>query len=233
MRKTYPIVYLLLFSLFSFQAGAQIKGLKSKFSKVYKNTYLYAGFSLAKQQVHTGDFVSGFNYDFADYDKNVFKPGYLLGARYENRYQNKFDYILSFSLNKLASGAVYKDPVSIQPFIGKFTHFKADDQILNANLTALYKKHLSITDGTKFNWYLVGGPSVDIRLSNQTEDNIALNAYKHFLLSGKIGAEFNNRSYYTLFFHFKQSLHSITNVPINTSMNGFELGMIVKASDIF
>ena len=233
MRKSCAVFCLLAITIFNFKAEAQNITASSKLSSIYNKTYLFAGFGLAKQQVHSGNYISPFNYDLSDYDKNMFKPGYLLGARFESRFQDKFDYALSFSLNKLASGAVYKDPASIQPFIGKFTHFKADDQMLNANISALYKKHLAIGDRTKFNWYVVGGPSLDIRLSNQTEDNIALNAYKPIILSGKIGAEFNNRSYYTLFFHYKQSLHSITNSPINTSINGFELGMMVKASDIF
>lgn len=233
MRKLSCVLAIAIFSISSVQVTAQTKSLRSKFASIYSNTYLFAGMSLAKQQIRSGNFASPFNYDLSDIDKNIFKPGYFLGARLDNNYKHQFDYALLFSLSKVASGAIYKEPVTQSPFVGKFSHFKADEQFFNASITALYKKHLPISNVSKFNWYLVGGPSVDIRLSKQTEDNSALNAYRPFLLSGKIGAEFNNRSYYTLFFHYKQSIHSFTHTPIKTSMNGFELGMIVKASDIF
>jgi uncharacterized protein len=49
----------------------------------------------------------------------------------------------------------------------------------------------------------------------------------------KASGEFVNDDFYTIFFHYKQSLHSITKSPIQTGFNNFDLGMLIKASDLF
>jgi len=44
---------------------------------------------------------------------------------------------------------------------------------------------------------------------------------------------FENKDFYTLFFHYKQCIHSVTKSPIQTGFNNFDLGMLIKASDLF
>ena len=39
--------------------------------------------------------------------------------------------------------------------------------------------------------------------------------------------------YYTLFLHYHHSLTSITQSPIVTKFNAFELGIMLKAKDLF
>ena len=52
------------------------------------------------------------------------------------------------------------------------------------------------------------------------------------LCNGDIGAEFDNQDYYVLFAHYKLGVHLFNSiVPIQ--LNRFEIGMSVKARDLF
>ena len=115
--------------------------------------------------------------------------------------------------------------------MGNFSNFKATDQFFIFNISALYKKILPISDTSKYKFYVVVGPSIGFRLSGQALNNQVNKDYRTLFLSGAIGFEFNNKSFYTLFLHYKQGLNSITRSPIQTNLNSFELGMFVKASD--
>jgi len=230
MRKV--LLYLSFQFLFFVSFGQN--GLLGKFKAYsYSHLSLFAGMSLAKQDISAEQYISRFNYKIAEIENNNFKPGYLLGARWDGQIYKKHDYAITFSINRLATGTAYNKTLMISPFIGEYSYYKAEDKMLNANLTALYKKLITISDTSKFKWYVVAGPSIDVRISNLSEDNLASDAYKRMFMSAKLGVEFNNRSYYTLFFHFKKGLHSITQSPIQTNLDGFELGMFVKASDLF
>ncbi len=88
-------------------------------------------------------------------------------------------------------------------------------------------------DTTKFKFYFVAGPSLDVRMSGQSLDNQVRDNYSKLFLRAHLGLEFNNNDYYTLFFHYKQGLHSITKSPIQTGLNSFNMGMMIKASDLF
>jgi hypothetical protein len=79
----------------------------------------------------------------------------------------------------------------------------------------------------------VAGPSLDIRLSGQGLDNQVNYNYRKMFLRAHLGVEFVNDDFYTIFFHYKQGLHSITRSPIQTGFNNFDLGMLIKASDLF
>ena len=169
----------------------------------------------------------------SDLNSNVFKPGYYAGFRVDGKYKEKRNYSFGMVLNNLVTGNHYKDSKTLSPFIGSFSNFKADDRFLNLSIAAHYKKQLTITDTSKYVFSLVIGPSLDTRLSEQSADNLVNNNYSRFLLRADVGVEFENKNFYTLFLHYKQGLTSFTKSPIKTNVNSFELGMMIKASDLF
>jgi len=227
--------------LFLKQAGQdRIVKFKKDFTKTWNklfvdftdnNVMLMAGMNFAKQNIRANDYTSPFIY--AVEQKNVFKPGFFGGFRVDGKYKEKHPYAVAFSLNKYVAGANYKENKSVEPFIGGFSNFKAAEQSLSLNMTALYKKLIPISDTAKYQFYVVAGPSLDIRLSGQGIDNKVNNNYRKMFLRAQLGVEFENKDFYTLFFHYKQGLHSITKSPIQTGFNNFDLGMLIKASDLF
>jgi len=197
------------------------------------DVYLFAGMNLSKQTINEQSYNSAFNYRLEDINKNAMSPGYFIGARVDGKYKDKHLYSFIFGLNKFATGANYQNRKSIDPFIGTFTNFKADQQLLTFNMAAHYKYNFVFGDTTKRKLYLVVGPSVDFRLSNQSIDNQVNKLYRPLFLKVDIGLEFDNHSYYTLFLHYKQGINSITKTPVNTNLNSIELGMLIKANDLF
>ncbi len=196
-----------------------------------KDVYLIGGMNFAKQNIRSGDFSSPFVYSVEQ--KNVFKAGFMGGLRLDGKYKAKYPYALELTLNKYATGANYKEINTLSPFIGGFSNFKAEDQLFTLSVSALYKKLIPVMDTTKFKFYLVAGPSLDVRMSGQSLDNQVRDNYSKLFLRAHLGLEFNNNDYYTLFFHYKQGLHSITKSPIQTGLNSFNMGMMIKASDLF
>jgi len=227
--------------LFLKQAGQdRIVKFKKQFNKTWNkvfvdftdnNVMLMAGMNFAKQNIRANDYTSPFIY--AVEQKNVFKPGFFGGFRVDGKYKEKHPYAVAFSLNKYVAGANYKESKAVEPFIGGFSNFKATEQSLSLNITALYKKLLPISDTAKYQFYVVAGPSLDIRLSGQGIDNKVNNNYRKMFLRAQLGVEFENKDFYTLFFHYKQGVHSITKSSIQTGFNNFDLGMLIKASDLF
>lgn len=197
------------------------------------DVYLFAGMNLSKQTINEQSYHSSFNYKLEDINKNVMNPGYFIGARIDGKYKDKHLYSFIFGLNKYATGTNYQNRKSIDPFIGAFTNFKADQQILALNIASHYKYNIVFGDTTKRKLFLVVGPSVDVRLSNQSIDNQVNKLYRPLFLKADIGLEFDNHSYYTLFLHYKQGINSITNTPISNNLNSIELGMLIKANDLF
>lgn len=204
---------------------------KINFDLTHKDIYLMGGMNFAKQNIRSGGFNAPFVYSVEQ--KNVFKAGFMGGLRLDGKYKSKHPYALELTLNKYATGTNYKEIKTLAPFIGGFSNFKAEDQLFTLNIAALYKKVLPVMDTTKFKFYFVAGPSIDIRLSGQSLDNQVRNNYSKLFLRAHLGLEFNNNDYYTLFFHYKQGLHSITKSPIQTGLNSFNMGMMIKASDLF
>ena len=117
--------------------------------------------------------------------------------------------------------------------MGSFSTFKADDNFLILNLNTHYKKQILTSHTNKRNLYLIAGPSIDIRLSNQSEDNQVYKTYRNFIIKADVGVEFDNQSYYTLFIHYKQPLSSFTIQPIKTNLNSLEIGTVFKINDLF
>jgi hypothetical protein len=197
------------------------------------NLYLYAGMGLSKQTIQTGDYISNFNYDLSNYNKSTYKPGYFVGARVDGMYNQKHPYTFGAGLQKITSGTQYKDPVSLAPFLGDFSKFKADDQFFSLNVFAHYRKLISLKNNSNRKFYLIAGPNIDTRLSSQSIDNQVNYNYRRFLLRADIGVEYDNSGYYTVFVHYKQAISSFTKAPIRTNLNSIEIGMQIKASDIF
>ncbi len=197
------------------------------------NTYLLAGIGLSKQTITAGGYSSSFNYNLFENNSNVFKPGYFAGFRVDGKYKEKHNYSFGMVLNNLVTGNNYKDSKSLAPFIGSFSNFKADERFLNLSVVAHYKNLLAIIDTSKYKFYLIIGPSLDTRLSKQSVDNLVNSNYSRFLLRADVGFEFENRNFYTLFLHYKQGVTSFTKAPINANINSIEIGMMLKASDLF
>jgi hypothetical protein len=197
-------------------------------------TYLLAGMNFSNQGITAAGYNSSFNYNISDNTTGGgYKPGYFAGFRVDGLYKDKRNYSFQVSLNKIVTANNYKDTKSLPPFLGSFSNFKADDQFLNLNIALHYKKPLAISDTSKYQFYFVLGPSLDTRLSAQSADNLVNNNYTRFLLRGDLGFEFENKNFYTLFLHYKQGLTSFTTSPIKTNINSFEMGMMIKASDLF
>ena len=197
------------------------------------NTYLLGGINFSNQVITAGEYNASFNYNISDNTAGGYKPGYFAGFRVDGLYHDKRNYSFQVSLNKIATANNYKDAKSLPPFLGSFSNFKADDQFLNLSMAMHYKKLLAISDTSKYQFYFVLGPSLDTRISGQSADNLVNNNYARFLLRGDVGFEFENKNFYTLFLHYKQGLTSFTKSPIKTNVNSFELGMMIKASDLF
>lgn len=213
------------------------KSIEKDFNKVFidfkdNNVYLLAGIGFSKQYISTGSYNSIFNYVLQN-NNAAFKPGYFAGFRVDGIYKEKHLYSFAFSLDKISTGTSYSSSTSLEPFIGNFSRFKADDQFLNFSIAAHYKKLLPFKPSERTLFYVVAGPSIDTRLSGQSADNLVNNNYRRFLLRADIGIEYENKSFYTLFMHYKQGVTSFTKSPISTHLNSIEIGLLMKASDIF
>jgi len=193
---------------------------------------LMAGSSFSKQTVDAGGFKSNFNYVYSDIIEDVYKTGYLGGVRVDGLVKKKYAYSVSFSLSKIASGANYSSSSTLSPVVGSFSTFKVEDRFLVMNVAGHYKKLLPYGNLKKYKFHIVGGPSIDTRLSKASLDNQVTDAYRKVFLKADLGLEFSNRSLYTLFFNFQQSIGSITKTPIKTNINSFQLGIIIKAKNL-
>ena len=214
------------------------KNFTASWNKTFVNftdnsTYLLAGMNFSNQGITAAGYNSSFNYNISDNTTGGYKPGYFAGFRVDGLYRDKRNYSFQVSLNKIATANNYKDAKSLPPFLGSFSNFNADDQFLNLSMAMHYKKLLAISDTSKYQFYFVLGPSLDTRLSKQSADNLVNKNYARFLIRGDVGLEFENKNFYTLFLHYKQGLTSFTKSPIKTNVNCFELGMMIKASDLF
>jgi len=211
--------------------------IKKELSKVFtdfkgNNIYIFSGIGLSKQYINVGNYNSYFNYDLAN-NKSAFKPGYFAGFRVDGIFKEKHLYSFAFGLDRISAGNDYASSTSLQPFLGNFSKFKADDQFLNLSIAAHYKKLLPYKPNERSKFYLIAGPSIDTRLSGQSADNLVNNNYHRFLLRADIGVEYENKSFYTLFMHYKQGVTSFTKSPVSTHLNSLDIGLMIKASDLF
>ncbi len=240
IMKAFNLPIRQLFILFIIAIAPQFLSAQSFFSKSKtflqskaNGIYLFAGMDLAKQNIATGNYSSAFNYNLSNYNNNVFKPGFFAGLSAQTGNKNNHAYSFDLGIHRMSTGTNYKESMSLLPFLGTYSPFKADNLFWMLNTAVHYKTVLNISDTSKFKFRLVLGPSLDTRLSKTSEDNIAHSNYNRFVLRGDIGLEFTNRTYYTFFLHYKQGISSFTAAPIKTTLNSFDFGMLVKASDFF
>ena len=236
-QSTKSLDSIYLFNPFRDKVQAIKSGIKKELGKLFidfkdNNVYLLSGMSFSKQFINAGGYNSSFNYDLAN-SKSAFKPGYYAGFRVDGKFKEKHLYSFAFSLDKIATGTDYTSSTSLQPFIGNFSRFKADDQFLNFSIAAHYKKLLPYQPNDRTLFYIVAGPALETRLSGQSADNLVNNNYRRFLLRADIGIEYENKSFYTLFIHYKQGVTSFTKSPVATHLNSLEIGLLMKASDLF
>jgi hypothetical protein len=236
MQKKILFPVLLLISAFSCQLYAQKneEQFKAPFFKLLKNRmYFISGMNFNKQSITLNDYNSRFNYDLNDYQKNLYKPAYFLGLRWESKEVNSHKFAVTAMLSKIATGNNYSYGTKLSPFITNFSKFLAEDQFVMLNVSAYYKQLIPISDTSKYRLYFIIGPTINSRLSDQSADNLINNNYKQYYISGDGGLEFNNQSFYTLFVHYKYALNSFTKSPLTTNLNSIELGAMIKLSDIF
>jgi hypothetical protein len=249
MNKSNQLLCLLAVLLISTSVSAQktkktefFKKLSDSTAKVFKKTFvnftnnktsLYAGIGFNRQSINEADYSSSFNYRLSEINNKVYKPGYHLGVRIDGDYKktNKYAFMLGFT--KINSGLFYKNSKTLNPIVGDFSNFKADNQFLNLSIKANYKKLLPVLDTTKYKFYFVVGPSVDVRLNKQSIDNQINNNYRRFVFGYNVGVEFDNNSYYTLFMHYNHNFNSLTKSPVQANMSSLNLGVFVRAKDLF
>ena len=219
-----------------------IKSIKSSFKKSWERTFinftqnefsLVSGINFSKQVIESSNYNSKFNYFLANFNTNAAKPGYYGGIRIDGIYKQKHAYSFLFTLNKLSTGTYYKAYKNINPIVGEFSNFIGDEQFFTFKAASHLKKILPVFNAEKYKLSIVAGPSFDLRLSQASIDNKVSSAYHKVFINGDIGLEFNNQQFYTLFIQYQHGLTSITKSPIKTNLTGFELGFMIKASDLF
>lgn len=204
------------------------------FTGLDKNAFSFSsGINFSKQTISGIDYTFPFNYDVNKINNDVYKPGYFISARWDGMLKNKHMYNLELGLQRISSGTKYNTTTTLDPFIGEFVQHKAENQFFILNIGANYKKQIPFKNSEKFKLYTLIGPSFDIRLSNQSIHNRVTNSYTKILMRANLGLEFDNNGYYTIFMHYKPSITSFTKQPITTTLNSFELGMMLNANDIF
>ena len=197
------------------------------------NLYLLGGINFSKQNITTNNYNSNFNYDLADYNSHNFKTGYFAGFRLDFKDKKFQNYSFEVSLNKIVSGTNYEDGQNLNPFLGTYSKFKADDQFLTLSAAAHFRKLLPLRDTSKLRFYIIAGPSIDTRLSKQSLNNLVNTNYYRFIMRGDLGLEFDNQGYYTIFIHYNLPITSFTKTPVNTFLNTLEMGVLLKVSDVF
>ena len=193
---------------------------------------LYGSMSLNNQNINDNDITVPVNYLYNTVNNNTFKAGYSSGFRIDGIYKEKHRYSLSLAINKVTAGNYYQNKYSLSPFIDDFTHFKADNSFTTISIAAHYKKLLPVNDMRKFKFFAVAGPSFDYKISKISNDNLINGAGNRAIINGDIGAEFDNNGYYVVFAHYKLGVNLVSsNVPMQ--LNRFEIGMSIKAKDLF
>ena len=208
------------------------KPIKKKRNYQY-DLYLLGGLSLSNQQISIGNYNSNFNYELADNNRDELKPGYFAGFRLDSKERGSQNYSFEMLLSKCSTGTNYKDVGNLTPFLGSYSRFKADDQFLTLSTAAHFRQLILFGDTSKLKFYIIAGPSFETRLSAQSDDNLIHNNYHRFNLRGDLGLELDSHSNFTVFVHYKRGLTSFTKDPIKTTLNSVNIGVLIKASNLF
>jgi len=193
---------------------------------------LFGSLDFTKQNINDNRITAPLNYLYNNVNENAFKPGFTGGFRIDGIYKEKHRYTLSFAVNRIAAGNYYQNKHSLSPFIDDFTHFKADNNFTTINIAAHYKKLLPVNDMNKYKFYAVFGPSFDYKISSISKENLINGAGNRAIINGDFGAEFDNNGYYILFAHYKLGTN-LFNSAVPVQLNRFEIGMSIKAKDLF
>ncbi len=215
----------------------RIRKIKKSFAKTFvdfvgNDVSLFGSLVLSKQNINDNGVTAPINYLYNTVNSNTFDPGYSGGFRIDGIYKEKHRYSLNFAVNRITPGNNYKNKHSLSPFIDDFTHFKADNNFTTINIAAHYKKLLPVNAMNKYKFYAVFGPSLDYKISSISNENLVNGAGNRAIINGDLGAEFDNKGYYVLFAHYKLGVN-ITSSSVPVQLNRFEIGMSIKAKDLF
>ena len=209
------------------------KSLAKKFVNFVGNDVsLFGNLVLSKQNINDNGVTAPINYLYNTVNSNTFNSGYSGGFRIDGIYKEKLRYALSFAVNRISVGNNYKNKYSLSPFIDDFTHFKADNNFTTLSIAAHYKKLLPVNAMNKYKFYAVFGPSFDYKISSISKENLINGAGNRAIINGDLGAEFDNKGYYVLYAHYKLGVN-MTSSSVPVQLNRFEIGMSIKAKDLF
>ena len=215
----------------------RIKKIKKSLAKPFvnfhgNNLFLFGSLSLSQQNINNEGITGPLNYLYNDINNNTYKSSFSGGFRWDGIYNQKHPYSIILAINRVTTGNNYLNKFNSPPFLENFTHFKADNQFTTISIATHYKKLLPINDMKKYKFYAVFGPSVDYKISTISNDNIVDGSSNRTIINADLGTEFNNNEYYTIFAHYKLGTN-LFNSPVRTQLNRFEIGMIIKARDLF
>ena len=215
----------------------RINAFKSNFAKKLKplmdNDFsIFGSMSLNRQMINDRGVTVPINYVYETVNNNSFKPGYIGGFRWDGIYHDRHRYAVIVAVNRVNAGNYYTNKYNLNPLLNEYTHFKADDQFTTLSVALHYKKLLPINDMNKYKFYAVIGPSIDYKISTISENNLIANAGKRAFINGDVGAEFDNKGYYILFAHYKMGSY-FSSSAASVQLNRFEIGMSIKAKDLF
>ncbi len=202
-------------------------------SKQKKGSFsLFGLLSLNNQRIDDKGIAVPVNYLYNSVNNNAFKPGYSGGFRWDGNAEKLNTYSIIVGINKVSAGTYYKNKYTLSPYPDDFTHFKADNNFTTLSLAAHFKKILPVNKMDKYKFYAVAGPSVDYKITDISNENLINGAGNRGIINADLGAEFDNKGYYVLFAHYKIGTNLFnSNVPMR--LNRFEIGMSIKAKDLF
>jgi hypothetical protein len=215
----------------------RIRKIKKSFAKKFVNFVgndisLYGGLVLSKLTINDNGITVPTNYLYNDLNTNSFNSGFNGGFRLDGIYKEKHPYSLNFAINRITAGAYYKNIHSLSPFIGDFTHFKADNVFTTFSFSFHYKVLLPFTNRTKYKFYAVAGPSLDYKISRISNAQLINGTGNRGFLNADLGTEFDNKGYYILFAHYKLGRYLASSI-VPVQLNRFEIGMSIKSKDLF
>ena len=211
--------------------------IKKSLAKTFKDfvgndLYLLGSLDLSKQNINDKGITNPLNYLYNSVNSNTFKPGYTAGFRIDGIYKEKLPYSFIFAVNRISTGNNYLNKYNTSPFIEDFTHFKADNQFTTISIAAHFKKLLPVSDMKKYKFYAIAGPSFDYKISKISNENLVDGSSNRGLINADFGTEFNNNDYYIIFAHYKLG-GNLFNSAVPSQLNRFEIGMTIKAKDLF
>jgi len=191
------------------------------------------GINFSRQVINTNSFSSIFNYDLNGLNNNDFKSGFSLGYKFDGIYKSQRPYSLSLKFNEFRTGTKYQSSSTLEPFIGTFSNFKANNKFFTIEIAPHFKRLVQITDTSKYKFYVVAGPDLHVRLSKQSLDNKVIQAYRNMMLRGDVGLEFDNNGFYTIYLYYHLPITSFTASPIRSRLSTIEFGTTIRFKDLF